>query len=79
MAEQALRMASAAEQADVDLGQPERALLGRKQDVARGGDGEPRPQRRAVQGADHGLGALADGVEALADAAVVLPALAGRR
>ena len=69
---------AAAEQADVDLGQPERALLGRKQDVARGGDREPRPQRRAVQRADHGLGALADGVKALAHAAVVLPALAGR-
>ena len=78
MAEQALRMASRRRAGRRRSRAAERALLGRKEDVAGGGDGEPRPQRRAVQGADDRLGALADGVEALADATVVLPALPAR-
>ena len=73
MSEQALCVAAAAEQADVDLRQPERGLLGRGEDVARGS--KRQTERRAVERTDDGLGAFADRVEALADAPIVLPTL----
>ena len=77
MRKQALGMLPAAEQADVDLWEAHDSFLRGKQHVAGRGDRQSRTQRRAVDGGDHRLGALQNGMIAFARTAVVLPALAG--
>src|SRR5262245_54118832 len=75
MSKEALCVAAATQQSDVDLGEAERGLLGHDEDVAGGGNRQTRAECRAVERTDDGLGAFADRVEALADAAIVLPTL----
>ena len=65
-ADHALQVASAAEHAGVDLGEREARVLRRDDHVARCDEREPRADRGAVDGADHGNRAVADGEEALA-------------
>jgi hypothetical protein len=75
MPEQPHRVAAAAEQADVDLGQADGRFLGGDQDVAGGGDRQPGAERDAVDRADHRL--LAFRWRGLADAALCCQASPG--
>src|SRR6185369_1969825 len=68
-AEQPHRVAAAAEQADIDLGQAHRCLFGRDEDVTERDHRQAGAERGAVDRADYRLGAFPDGMEAFARAA----------
>src|ERR1019366_8951994 len=64
-------------QADIDFRHAEHRVVGRQNDVAGGGQSEPRAKRRTIHGGDHRFGTFADRVEHFAHQAIESPVLAG--
>ena len=75
--EETLGVATATQQANIDLGEPEAPFLGSDQHVAGRGKGEAAPQSGAVDRTDHGLLTLTYAVVRLSRGAAALPVIAG--